>query len=66
MSPCLYVSMFLSAVHSKSTVAKDSESADDFVLARETVVRFVQDSNEESVDRQKRNADKNGRETFFI
>ena len=44
-----------------STVAKDSDSADEFILARETVVRFVQDSIAEAVDRQKRNADKNGR-----
>ena len=33
----------LAAVRSKRTIAKDSESADEFILARETVVRFVQD-----------------------
>ena len=41
---------------SKRTTAKDSESADEFILARETVVRFVQDSIAEVVDRQKKNA----------
>ena len=50
----------LATVRSKSTAAKDIESADDFILARETVVRFVQDSIAEAVDQQKRNADKNG------
>ena len=48
-------------MRSKRTTAKDSESADEFILARETVVRFVQDSIAEAVDRQKKNADKNGR-----
>ena len=51
----------LAAVRSKRTIAKDSESADEFILARETVVRFVQDSIAEAVDRQKKNAEKNGR-----
>ena len=48
-------------MRSKRTIAKDSESADKFILARETVVRFVQDYIAEAVDRQKKNADKNGR-----
>ena len=48
-------------MRSKCTTAKDSESADEFILARETVVRFVQDSIAEAVDRQNKNADKNGR-----
>ena len=52
-------------VRSKSTAAKYSESADEFILACETVVRFVQDSIAEAVDRQKRNADKNGRENVL-
>ena len=51
----------LATVRSKRTIAKDSESADEFILDRETVVRFVQDSIAEAVDRQKKNADKNGR-----
>ena len=55
----------LAAVHYKSTAAKDSESADEFILARKTVVRFVQDSIAEAIDRQKRNADKNGRENVL-
>ena len=37
------------------------ESADEFLLTREAVVRFVQDSIANAVDRQKQNADKNGR-----
>ena len=47
-------------MHSKSTIAKVSESSDEFELACETIVRFVQDSIAEAVDPQKRNADKNG------
>ena len=44
----------LTAVRSKRTTSKDSESADEFILARETVVRFVQDSIAEAVDLQKK------------
>ena len=55
----------IAAVRSKRTVAKDSESADEFILARETVVRFVQDSIAEAVDRQNKHADKNRREMFL-
>ena len=51
----------LATVRSKRTTAKDSESADEFILASETVIRFVQDSFAETVDRQNKNADKNGR-----
>ena len=43
----------LAAIHSTSCVAKDSESADGFILAREAVVRFVEDSIAKAVDRQK-------------
>ena len=39
----------LAAVRSKSTAAKDGESADEFILACKTVVRFVQDSIAEAV-----------------
>uniref|UniRef100_A0AAV1T3U5 Integrase catalytic domain-containing protein n=1 Tax=Peronospora matthiolae TaxID=2874970 RepID=A0AAV1T3U5_9STRA len=49
----------VAAVHSQRTEA--NEPADEFILARETVVRFVQDSIAEAVDKQKQNADKNGR-----
>ena len=56
----------LAVVHSKSTAAKDSEPADEFILARKTVVRFAQDSIAEAVDRQKRNADKNGRANVLL
>ena len=51
----------LATVRFKRTTAKNSESADAFILARETVIRFVQDSTAEAVDRQKKNVDKNGR-----
>ena len=43
--------MDVSAVRSQRTEA--NESADDFILARKTVVRFVQDSIAEAVDKQK-------------
>uniref|UniRef100_A0AAV1UW88 Reverse transcriptase domain-containing protein n=1 Tax=Peronospora matthiolae TaxID=2874970 RepID=A0AAV1UW88_9STRA len=49
----------VAAVHSQRTEA--NESSDEFILSRETVVRFVQDSIAEAVDKQKQNADKNGR-----
>uniref|UniRef100_A0AAV1VKS5 Integrase catalytic domain-containing protein n=1 Tax=Peronospora matthiolae TaxID=2874970 RepID=A0AAV1VKS5_9STRA len=41
----------VAAVHSQRTEA--NESSDEFILARETVVRFVQDSIAEAVDKQK-------------
>ena len=41
--------------------AGQNASSTDFLLTREAVVRFVQDSIASAVDRQKRNADKNGR-----
>ena len=47
------------AVHTLCTAAKKNESAEQFLLAREAVVRFVQDSIAEAVDKQKRSADKN-------
>uniref|UniRef100_A0AAV1TI84 Integrase catalytic domain-containing protein n=1 Tax=Peronospora matthiolae TaxID=2874970 RepID=A0AAV1TI84_9STRA len=49
----------VAAVRSQHTEA--NELSDEFILARETVVRFVQDSIAEAVDKQKQNADKNGR-----
>ena len=51
--------MDISAVRASRTAAKQAESAGEFLLTRQAVVRFVQDSIAESVDRQKRNADKN-------
>ena len=56
----------LSTVRSKRTTSKYSESADEFILARETVVRLVQDSIAEAVDRQKKNEDKNGRANVLL
>ena len=51
----------LSAVRTKRTDRNNAVSAERFLLAREAVVRFVQDSIAHAVDRQKRNADENGR-----
>ncbi|CAI5745402.1 unnamed protein product [Peronospora destructor] len=51
----------LLAVRTKRTERQNKESAENFLLTREAVVRFVQDSIANAVDRQKRNADKNGR-----
>ena len=50
----------------KRTLVKDSKSADEFILSRETVIRFVQDSIADAVDRQKKNADKNGRANVLL
>ena len=52
----------LLAVRSERTEKdKAIEPAEEFLLTRESVVRFVQDSIANAVDRQKRNADKHGR-----
>uniref|UniRef100_A0AAV1VED5 Tf2-1-like SH3-like domain-containing protein n=1 Tax=Peronospora matthiolae TaxID=2874970 RepID=A0AAV1VED5_9STRA len=51
----------LSAVHTKRSAVDKDESAEEFPLTREAVVRFVQDSIVDALDRQKRNADKHGR-----
>ena len=51
----------LLAVRTKRTDKQNKESAENFLMTREAVVRFVQDSIANAVDRQKRNADKNGR-----
>uniref|UniRef100_A0AAV1TC80 Tf2-1-like SH3-like domain-containing protein n=1 Tax=Peronospora matthiolae TaxID=2874970 RepID=A0AAV1TC80_9STRA len=51
----------LSAVHMKRTAVDKDGSAEEFLLTREAVVRFVQDSIADALDRQKRNADKHGR-----
>uniref|UniRef100_A0AAV1UTB0 Tf2-1-like SH3-like domain-containing protein n=1 Tax=Peronospora matthiolae TaxID=2874970 RepID=A0AAV1UTB0_9STRA len=51
----------LSAVHTKRTAVDKGESGEEFLLNREAVVRFVQDSIADALDRQKRNADKHGR-----
>uniref|UniRef100_A0AAV1TB92 Uncharacterized protein n=1 Tax=Peronospora matthiolae TaxID=2874970 RepID=A0AAV1TB92_9STRA len=51
----------LSAVHTKRTADDKDESAEAFLLTREAVFRFVQDSIADALDRRKRNADKLGR-----
>uniref|UniRef100_A0AAV1T8M2 Uncharacterized protein n=1 Tax=Peronospora matthiolae TaxID=2874970 RepID=A0AAV1T8M2_9STRA len=44
----------LSAVHTKRTAVDKDESAEEFLLTREAVVRFVQVQNADALDRQKR------------
>ena len=56
----------LLAVRTRRTGTNQSMSAEDFLLAREAVVRFVQDSIANAVDRQKRNADKHGRANALL
>ena len=51
----------LLALLTKRTINPNNESAENFLLTREAVVCFVQDSITNAIDRQKRNADKNGR-----
>uniref|UniRef100_A0AAV1U141 Uncharacterized protein n=1 Tax=Peronospora matthiolae TaxID=2874970 RepID=A0AAV1U141_9STRA len=51
----------LSALHTKRTDVNKDETAGGFLLTREAVFRFVQDSIADALDRQKRNADKHGR-----
>ena len=51
----------LAAVRESRTAIKATESATEFLLTRQAVVRFVQDSIADAVDRQKRNADQSGR-----
>uniref|UniRef100_A0AAV1V041 Uncharacterized protein n=1 Tax=Peronospora matthiolae TaxID=2874970 RepID=A0AAV1V041_9STRA len=51
----------LSAVRSVCTAVDKDESAEEFLLTREGVVRFVEDSFADALDRQKRNAYKHGR-----
>uniref|UniRef100_A0AAV1VDL2 Uncharacterized protein n=1 Tax=Peronospora matthiolae TaxID=2874970 RepID=A0AAV1VDL2_9STRA len=55
----------LSAVHTKRTAVDKDESAEEFLLTREAVVRFVQDSIADALDSQKRNADNHGRAKFL-
>uniref|UniRef100_A0AAV1TGZ8 Transcription factor CBF/NF-Y/archaeal histone domain-containing protein n=1 Tax=Peronospora matthiolae TaxID=2874970 RepID=A0AAV1TGZ8_9STRA len=47
--------------YTKHTAVDKDESAEEFPLACEAVVRFVQDSITDAIDKQKRNADKHGR-----
>ena len=51
----------LLAVPTKRTERHNNESAKNFLLTREAVVRFVQDSIANATDRQNQNAVKNGR-----
>uniref|UniRef100_A0AAV1U3T8 Tf2-1-like SH3-like domain-containing protein n=1 Tax=Peronospora matthiolae TaxID=2874970 RepID=A0AAV1U3T8_9STRA len=55
----------LSAVHTKRTAVDRYKLATEFLLTREAVVRFVQDSIADALDKKKRNADKHGRASVF-
>ena len=48
-------------MYKRRTTTNQSKSEEGLLLARESVVRFKQDSIANAVDRQKRNADKHGR-----
>lgn len=56
----------LLTVCAKRTDEEPTESAGEFLLTREAVVCFVKDSIANAVDRQKRNADKNGRANVLL
>jgi hypothetical protein len=53
--------MCVSAVRASRTAVQQTASAEDFLLIRQAVARFVQNSISHSVDRQNHNADRNGR-----
>uniref|UniRef100_A0AAV1V2Y2 Chromo domain-containing protein n=1 Tax=Peronospora matthiolae TaxID=2874970 RepID=A0AAV1V2Y2_9STRA len=55
----------LSVLRTERTAVDKDESAEEFLLTREAVVRFVQDSIVHAIDKQKRNADKHGRATVL-
>uniref|UniRef100_A0AAV1T2H0 Uncharacterized protein n=1 Tax=Peronospora matthiolae TaxID=2874970 RepID=A0AAV1T2H0_9STRA len=54
-----------SEVHMKRTAVDKYESAEEFLLTREVVVRFVQDPFADAIEKQKRNTDKHGRASFL-
>uniref|UniRef100_A0AAV1T3K5 Uncharacterized protein n=1 Tax=Peronospora matthiolae TaxID=2874970 RepID=A0AAV1T3K5_9STRA len=56
----------LSAVHTKRTAVDKDETAEEFLLTREAVVRFVQYFTADALDIQKINADKHGRANVFF
>uniref|UniRef100_A0AAV1TM17 Uncharacterized protein n=1 Tax=Peronospora matthiolae TaxID=2874970 RepID=A0AAV1TM17_9STRA len=51
----------LLAVYTKRTAVNKDESAEEFLMTREEVVRFAQDYAADAMDKQKINADKHGR-----
>uniref|UniRef100_A0AAV1TYR5 Tf2-1-like SH3-like domain-containing protein n=1 Tax=Peronospora matthiolae TaxID=2874970 RepID=A0AAV1TYR5_9STRA len=51
----------ISALHTKRTAVDKDESAEEFLLTLEAVIRFVQNSIADALDRQKGNADKHER-----
>ena len=53
-------------VRTRRTATNQSDAAEDFLLPREEVVRSVQDSIANAVDRQKRNTDKHGRANVLL
>ena len=54
------------AVRTRRTATNQSDAAEEYLLSREAVVRFVQYSIANAVDRQKRNADKHGRANVLL
>ena len=56
----------LLVVRTRRTATNQSDAAEDFLLTREAVVRLVQGSIANAVDRQKRNAHKNGRANVLL
>uniref|UniRef100_A0AAV1TXB9 Uncharacterized protein n=1 Tax=Peronospora matthiolae TaxID=2874970 RepID=A0AAV1TXB9_9STRA len=55
----------LSALQTKLNTVNKDEPAEEFLLTREAVVRLVQDAIADAIDKQKRNADKQGRAKVF-
>uniref|UniRef100_A0AAV1VHE2 Uncharacterized protein n=1 Tax=Peronospora matthiolae TaxID=2874970 RepID=A0AAV1VHE2_9STRA len=55
----------LSAVHTKRTAVDKDESAEEFLLTREAVVRFVQDFIADALDRRKRTQTNIEEQRFF-
>uniref|UniRef100_A0AAV1T5H3 Uncharacterized protein n=1 Tax=Peronospora matthiolae TaxID=2874970 RepID=A0AAV1T5H3_9STRA len=54
-----------SAVHTKRTAFKKDESAEEFLLTPEAVVRLVQDSTADALDRQKKTQTNVDEQMFF-
>uniref|UniRef100_A0AAV1V0P0 Uncharacterized protein n=1 Tax=Peronospora matthiolae TaxID=2874970 RepID=A0AAV1V0P0_9STRA len=55
----------LSAVHTKRTAVNKDEPAEEFLLTREAVVRFVQDSIADALDKQKETQTNMEEQMFF-
>ena len=53
-------------MRTRRTATNQRDAAEDFLLTREAVVRLLQDSIANAVDRQKRNAHKHGRANVLL